>query len=143
MDLESRIKILEDKVSLLEKKAEIIVSQESNEKNKEMSPREFLNSYQPSNDVDRVILFGYYLENYQNEDCFNIDDLKKTFYLSKVKLPLNVNDKINLAIKRGHAMEASEKKNDKKAWILTGNGETYISSLKKEKNNTPSVLDMK
>lgn len=103
----------------------------SKQKQKQISPRELLNKYKATNDVERVLLFGYYLESIQNTISFSVDEIKNLFYISKVKLPLNINDKINLSIKKGHIMEAQEKKDNKKAWTLTGEGEKFVEELLK------------
>ena len=99
---------------------------------KELSPREFLNEYTANNDVERVLLFGFFLEHYQNKNLFNIDDLRELFYATKMKPPANINDKINMNIKKGYIMNTPDKKGDKKTWVLTRKGEDYTNSIKKE-----------
>jgi len=89
---------------------------------KKISVNEFIRSKNPKNDVERTLAIGYYLENYQSFENFNSSDIKEYFKKSREKIPLNVADKIQLNIKKGHIMNSGEKKDDLKAYILTNKG---------------------
>ena len=54
---------------------------------------------------------------------FNTDDLRQLFGAARVPLPKNLNDAINKNIRKGFITEATERKNDKKAWVITISGE--------------------
>lgn len=71
---------------------------------------------------------SYYLEKYENIQSFNADNLKTAFLSAKEPIPGNINDKVNLNIKKGHMMDAREKKNGFKAWIITATGEKFVEN---------------
>jgi len=137
-DLEKTIKEVKVEIVELRKRVTILENPEAiiqtslTSKVKKLSPREFLNRHTTSSDVERILLFGFFLEHYQDYDLFNIDDLKNLFYTAKVKPPININDKINMNIKKGHMVDNLEKKDKKKAWALTNKGEDYVDTIKKE-----------
>ena len=98
---------------------------------KQLSIREFLNEKKPTNDVERVLGMGFFLEKYEGYTCFNVDDIKNAFVKSKEPLPQNIHDKINMNIRTGRIMEAEEKKDSKKAWELTATGEAFVENNQK------------
>ncbi|MEM2125724.1 MAG: hypothetical protein QXQ53_04935 [Candidatus Methanosuratincola sp.] len=64
---------------------------------------------------------------------FNVQDLEKGFRDAKEKVPVNVNDCVNKNIRKGHMMDAEEKKDGIKAWCLTNSGIEFVdNSLKEE-----------
>lgn len=95
---------------------------------KKLSVKEFLLTKKPTDDVQRTLVIGYYLEHFELMDSFNIKDLADGFRLAKEPLPTNINDKVNLNIKgeKGYMMEAKEKKDKFKAWVLTNSGEKFV-----------------
>ena len=101
---------------------------------KKLSIKEFIISKSPSNDVEKTLAIAYFLERYTGAASFNTDDLSQYFQLAKEATPLNINDKVNLNIKKGHLAEASEKKDKKKAWIVTNSGERFVESDFKDKD---------
>lgn len=115
-NLEKRVAVLE---KLLSSKSEISATLQD----KSLSLREFMDEKKPANDVQRTVVIGYFLEHYKRMTSFNIGDIEKEFRGAKIVPPQNVNDKINMAVRRGLVMEDPEKKNSKKAWVLTGTGE--------------------
>lgn len=80
----------------------------------------------PSDDVQKTMVIGYYLEHFEGMDKFNIKDLAEWFRLAKEPPPTNINDKVNLNIQRGRMMESKEKKGKFKAWTLTSSGEKFV-----------------
>lgn len=131
LDLEKRIILLEEKV----KKIEGMFSVGTDTKNgitqstrKKISIKEFLIQKKADDDVKRTLTIGYFLENMENMQFFNVDDIKKSFALAKLPAPSNINDKINMNIKNGHIMEVEEKKDSKKAWVLTVSGENFVKN---------------
>jgi len=93
---------------------------------KELTVKEFILNKLPKNDVEKTLAIGYYLERFSGLSSFNVDDLTHHFQLAKEAIPLNVNDKVNLNIKKGHLAEAKERKGNKKAWIVTNSGEQFV-----------------
>lgn len=119
-----KIENLEQRVSKLESLLERSVELPSHKK--KLSIKEFLLSIKPVNDVQKTLAIGYYLEKYQGVTSFNIDDIGNYFRLAKESSPKNMNDKINMNIKKGHIMEVKEKKGNKKAWEITSRGEKFV-----------------
>lgn len=99
---------------------------------KPMSARELLKLYKADKHVDKTLILGSFLENFQGMSSFSRDDLKKAFYSSKLTLPSNINDQVNMNIKKGYMMAVSEKKNKKTAWMLTDLGERRLEDMKKD-----------
>lgn len=93
---------------------------------KKLSVKEFLLTKKPPDDVQRTLVIGYYLEHFESMDTFNIRDLAEGFRSAKEPAPTNINDKVNLNIRKGHMMDAKEKKDKSKAWVLTNSGEEFV-----------------
>lgn len=99
---------------------------------KKLSVKEFLLSLKTDGDVQKTLAIGYYLENYKELRIFNRKDLESAFREAKEGIPSNTNDKVNQSIKKGHMMEADEKKDNLKAWSLTNTGEKFVESSFKD-----------
>lgn len=99
---------------------------------KKLSVKEFILLKKPSGDVQKTLTIAYYLEKNEDMRSFNIEDLAHYFQLAKEPTPENLNDKINMNIKKGHVMENKEKKENKKAWIITNTGEQFVNNNFKE-----------
>lgn len=93
---------------------------------KKLSIKEFLLAKKPRDGVQQTLVIGYYLEHLEGMDKFNTKDLAEGFRSAKEPLPTNINDKVNLSIRKGHMMEAKEKKDKSKAWVLTNSGEKFV-----------------
>ena len=93
---------------------------------KKLSLKEFLLDKKPSDGVKSTLVIGYFLEHYEGMECFNAKDLATAFRSAKEPPPKNINDKVNMNIHNGHMMEAVEKKDNTKAWVLTATGEKYV-----------------
>lgn len=105
-------------------------------KKKKLSLREFILLKNPADDVQRTLCIGYYLENYDDLSCFNRRDLEEGFRKAKEKVPPNVNDKVNLNIKKGYMDEAREERDNLKAWVITNSGLKEVEKLGKGKKNS-------
>ena len=123
-DLEKRVANLEKVIANSTKG----VSGDQLKNKKKLSIREFLISKKPTDDVQKTLAIGYYLEKYDNFTSFNTADLQAGYEKAKEKKPLNINDKVNLNIKKGHMAEASAKKDNKKAWYITNSGEQFVKN---------------
>lgn len=124
-ELENRILVLEKYFGAVSKSPS-----PSNTSQKILSPKEFLLEKKPSGEVQKALVLCFYLEYRTGLSSFNIDDLEGAFRAAKEKVPQNLNDKINKNIDKGYLMEAKEKKDMKKAWVLTASGEKFISDIK-------------
>jgi hypothetical protein len=121
-NFEKRIKSLEGLV--LSKPGELTVK-----KQKELSLKEFILLKKPSEDVEKTLIIGYFLEKYKSMNSFNSRELLTAYESAKEKKPLNINDKVNMCIKRGFMSQAKEKKDNLKAWYITNAGEQYVENL--------------
>jgi hypothetical protein len=95
---------------------------------KAVAIKEFILAKRPKNDVQRALAIGYYLEKYQGLSSFNVRDLEDGFRAAKEKVPQNVPDKVQINVRKGHMMEAKEKKDGLKAYVLTNTGEKYVEN---------------
>lgn len=132
-DINNRVLLLEQKVDKLEKILLSVenVDNQSKVDDKKVSIKEFLILNKADDKVDgvkRTLAIGYFMENIEKISPFNTDDFKKYFQLAKYPLPSNINDRVNMNIKNGHIMEATEKKENKKAWVLTSTGEKFVEN---------------
>ena len=101
---------------------------------KKLSIREFLISKKPKTDVDKTLVISYHLESYQDYPSFNIAHIENGFRSAKETVPQNINDIINKNIRKGFIMDTEDKKDGKRAWVLTNLGLQYIENgLKKLK----------
>lgn len=130
MEMKKKLEEHEERISKLES-----LSQTKPEAvKKEVSIKEFILSKKPKNDVQKTLAIGYYLEKYDDLSSFNIRDLERSFRSAKEKAPKNVGDKVQKNIGRGYMMDAKEKKDKLKAWVLTNSGEKHVENgFKKEK----------
>jgi hypothetical protein len=120
------LRSLEKRVTELERRLSSGTGQPAPKENKNLSVREFMLSKAPANDVEKTLAIGYYLERYEGASSFNVDEIARCFQLAKEPIPGNINDKVNMNIKKGHMTEAKEKKDKKKAWIVTNSGEQFL-----------------
>jgi hypothetical protein len=93
---------------------------------KKLSIKEFVLTKNPVDDVQRALVIGYYLENFDGAEAFNVRDLTEGFRLARERVPLNMNDKVNMNRAKGYMMKAGGKKDNLKAWVLTSLGERFV-----------------
>lgn len=123
--IEQRLSALEARVAKLEGAVLPPVVQRVSAP-KKISAKEFLMTKALKAETDKIIALGYYLEHTEGMPLFNVDDLTNVFQAAKEKRPSNINDVVNRSVARGMLMEAPEKKDSKKAWVLTSTGEKYV-----------------
>lgn len=121
-----RVEELENRVALLEKKNSTPTT--FPQQDKTISVKEFVLSKKPVNDVQKTLVIAYYLEKIEKAPSFNVDDINRYFRLAKEPVPQNINDKVNMNIRKGHVMETREKKENKKAFTITNSGEIFVES---------------
>jgi hypothetical protein len=95
---------------------------------KPVSIKEFIISKAPPNGVLLTLTIGYYLENYDGITPLTAADLEAGFRAAREAVPSNLNDKANNCVKKGYFMEAKEKKDSLKAWLVTRTGESIVEA---------------
>ena len=126
-EIEQRLSELEERVT----KLEAVVSSPYTERRnptsqKKISAKEFLMTKELRSELQKTLALAYYLEHIKNMSSFNINDLTAAFQAAKEKRPQNVSDTVGKNVARGMLMEAAEKKDSKKAWVLTATGEKHV-----------------
>lgn len=125
--VEQQIKELGDRVTKLEMAGSFPrVERAGVLKKKSLSTKEFLMTKELKTETQKTLALGYYLEHTESMKSFNVGNLEAAFRSAKEKIPANMNDVVNRNIARGLIMEAAEKKEAKKAWVLTSTGEKYV-----------------
>ena len=130
MEIKKKLEEHDDRISklegLLQKKPEVA--------KKKISIKEFILSKKPKKDVQKTLAIGYYLEKYEGLYSFTAKDLENGFRKAKERAPNNINNKVIKNIDQGLMMDAEDKKDNLKAWVLTNSGEKYVENgFKKEK----------
>ncbi len=121
------LKKLNERVSKLESSPSALPTTPNESKGKKTSLKEFLLEINPADDVQRTLAISYYLENQEGMASFNKTDIDKGFRTAKERVPSNINDKVGMCIKNGYMMEAEDKKDSLKAWVLTSTGEKVVT----------------
>jgi len=104
----------------------------TNEVGKKTSLAEFVKSKNPKGHDDKILVFGYFVEKYEKSSSFNVDDIKRCYQQAKIPPTKNIPSYTALLIKEGYIMDAAEKKDNKKAWILTNSGVEFVEELTPE-----------
>lgn len=120
----------ETRISKLEGLAfeNVIKSKGQSKREKKFSIKEFLRSKRPKTDVRKTLAIGYYLEKYEGMSLYNVNDIKNRFRAGKEPIPTNTQAFVNQNIKNGHIMECPQKKDKKKAYVLTNSGEEFVEN---------------
>jgi hypothetical protein len=94
---------------------------------KKLAPAEFLRKLSHTNQLDRALALGYYLEKMQNVSSFTTKELLE---LSKqVKYPFaNISESVSRLVGRGLMMSAGDKEGVR-AYSITATGEQMIDSM--------------
>jgi hypothetical protein len=132
-EIEGMKKELEDHKKRIAKLENLLVSRPATVE-KKLSIKEFVLSRNPTNDIQKTLAIGYYLEKYEGLPSFNVKDLEKGFHDAKESAPENVNYKVIVNIQKGYLMESKEKRDNLKSWNLTNSGEKFVeNNFRKEK----------
>lgn len=75
---------------------------------KTLSFQELLNEKKPKNEVQKTLLFGYYLEMVTGKSEFTTNDIEDCYRNAKEPKPPNVSDKIKLNIQHGLMMQVGK-----------------------------------
>lgn len=92
------------------------------------SVRHFILEKAPTDDVQRTLAIGYYLEKHADAKAFNVKDIEKGFVDAREKVPGNVADKILKNVWKGNMMQVQDEKDGLKAYALTNAGTKSVES---------------
>jgi len=81
-----------------------------------LSPAELIQAKEPATNSQRIIVFAYYREKYENLNYFARDDLKAYFSKAKLPIPANYDRDFTDALKQGWLYENGDES------YLTGKG---------------------
>ncbi len=126
---ERRIKALEQKVGGSEVAVTVAAAaapQAVAPAPKVQSVRQFMMEKGPTDDVQRSLVIGYYLEKQSGLASFNAKDIEKGFVDAREKVPGNVADKILKNVWKGHMMQVNDEKDGLKAYVLTNTGTKFV-----------------
>ena len=90
---------------------------------KKISVKEYINSKKLHTAIDKTLVIGYYLENFEGYSSFSVKDIEDYFRQAKEPVPSNINDMISKNVNKQFMMEAKGKKDGKRSWVLTNPGE--------------------
>ncbi|MDD1778981.1 MAG: hypothetical protein LUQ65_12520 [Candidatus Helarchaeota archaeon] len=128
-EIQKTLKEHDRRLLALEKSSQVKLVSSIGESKKKLSIIEFLRLKKPDGDVKRTLAIGYYLEKYLNMASFHIKDLERAFAETRIPFKeINIGDKVQKNIKRGHMAEALNKKENLKAWLLTGTGDKHVQT---------------
>ena len=94
----------------------------------ESSPNEFLAATRPSTHVDRVVAIAYYSLRTGNATGATVKEILAVYGAVRERQPKNIHDMIAQCIRRGLLIEAPERKNGAKAYVVTPRGEAYVEA---------------
>ena len=124
-ELKNRIAELETRVSKLEQvHGEKVIGLEdhSTSSEKKLSMREFINSFGPKNNVEKVLVIAYYKETIQLKTSLTAKDIADGFKEAKEPAPDNINLPIYYNVQKGYLMEENSPESKLKSWELTNTG---------------------
>lgn len=96
-----------------------------------VSMGEFIKQKNPKDEGERVLCMGAYLFMFQGADHFNLKDIEKCYSDTLVPKPTNINDKINMNIRKGY-IRPFGKKDKLKIWGITKSGIDFVESLSRK-----------
>ena len=77
--------------------------------------------------IDRIVAILYYQYHTGNK-LTTITELGEAYSDARVKPPRNFSDLLARCIRKGHVVEAKDKKDGKKAWQITSLGEEFVET---------------
>lgn len=92
----------------------------------QMRISEFLTQRNIGSETDRVVAILYH-HLHNGQDSSTKEEILQAYAAARTRRPTNLSDVIARCIKKkGHVVEASEKKDGQKAWQITLTGERYV-----------------
>lgn len=89
---------------------------------KQLSIQEILRDRKPTNDVERALLLGYYIEAHKGNQSFTAKEISACFKEAREPVPQNVPDKILMNVKKGWIMTTGSKRDGAQEYTLTNTG---------------------
>lgn len=86
---------------------------------------EFLAQSKIGSETDRVATILYY-HLHNGRDSSTRAEILEAYATARFRRPTNLSDVIARCIRKGHVIEAQEKKDSQKAWQITVTGEKYV-----------------
>lgn len=93
---------------------------------KEFSLPELIKIVNPQSYNERTLIMAYNLLKSKNVEIFNVDDINQEYTKVRMPRPSNQNDVINQLIGKGLFMEVDKRKDGKKAFSITLEGENAV-----------------
>ena len=90
-----------------------------------MRVSEFLAQRKISTETDRVVAILYH-QFHNGQESSTKAEILEAYSAARTRKPANLSDVIARCIRKGHIIEAPEKKESQKAWQITQSGEKYV-----------------
>lgn len=87
---------------------------------------EFLALAQPGSQPETAVCVAYYMWHSGDRGGMTVEELMAAYAQRRAKRPRNVSDALAKAARKGHIVDAPDRKNGKKAWVITQAGEAYV-----------------
>ncbi len=126
-ELISKINELEGRIEKIEY---MIVNDKISIKGKPNSLSGFKLYYNLSNNFEKILMIGYFLEKEKSFEHFTMDDVEDGFKKCKYPLPANMSDFFLKASGKGWLMKIGVE-GRKILWTLTETGERYVEEVMK------------
>lgn len=84
----------------------------------------------PKKHSDTTAVFAYWLLKIEKQQSFNVNDMLECYDRTRRTKPGNIHVTMTTNVKRYVFAEAKEKKDGKKAWIITKKGEEHVEQMK-------------
>ncbi|HVC58023.1 MAG TPA: hypothetical protein VND15_00935 [Candidatus Acidoferrales bacterium] len=92
------------------------------------SINEFLLETKASGNVEKVVVFGNYLEQHRSMECFARSDIEAICRDSREPVSSNISSDLARAIKKGWIMLHNQKKGGNETYRITSKGEEVIKN---------------
>lgn len=89
---------------------------------------EFLALAQPASQPETAVCVAYYMWHSGDRAGMTTEELMAAYAQRRAKRPRNVSDALAKAARKGHIVDAPDRKNGKKAWVITQAGEAYVEA---------------
>jgi hypothetical protein len=89
-------------------------------------------------EIDKVVLAGFFLEQFGGIQSYTIQEIRDCLVAAKISLPKNINLAILQAAQKGWIMEVPSQSGTRKAWALTQTGERRAEEMSQEQGATPT-----
>lgn len=84
----------------------------------------------PKKHTDISAVFAYWLLKADKMVSFNVEDIESRYDLTRITKPSSIHVTMTTNVQRHVFAEAKEKKDGKKAWVITRKGEGHVEQMK-------------